>query len=100
MSLFSQCRQALGCHGDQDAEHKVVWKAISIALLSGRNSKLSRNDQEITQELLSINRDMEQTARVCTDLHTLQAYLSKVRRLTCHAASENFLHSLLFHSVF
>lgn len=76
ISLFSQCRQALGCHGDRDAEHKVVWTSISVALC---DSRLSRNDQEIRQELLGINCDMEQTARVCGDLQTLQAYLSKVQ---------------------
>lgn len=85
MSLFSQCRQALGCHGDRDAEHKVVWTSISVALC---DSRLSHNDQEIRQELLGINCDMEQTARVCGDLQTLQAYLSKVQcrvlKLSCN----------------
>lgn len=79
ISLFSQCRHSLGCHGDRDAEHKVVWKAISGCLISGRDSKLSHNDHEITRELLNITSDMEETARVCSDLQTIQAYLSKVR---------------------
>lgn len=47
-------------------------------LISGRDTKLSRNDQEVTKELLSINSDMERTAKECTDLPTIQRYLSKV----------------------
>ena len=82
LSLFAQCRQALGCHGDRDPEHRAVWKFISVALMGGRDSKVSRNDFELTQQLLKINNDMEQTARVCGDLPTVQAYLSKVRWLT------------------
>lgn len=78
MSLFSECRQSLGCHGDRDAEHWIVWKCVSIALTTGRDSKVSRNDFEITKELIKINDDMEQTAKVCDDLQTVQAYLSKV----------------------
>ena len=39
---------------------------------------MSRNDFEVTQELIKINDDMEQTAKVCDDLQTVQAYLSKV----------------------
>lgn len=84
LSLFAQCRQALGCHGDRDPEHRVVWKFISVALMSGRDSKVSRNDFELTQELLRINNDMEQTARVCGDLPTIQVYLSKAFDLKQH----------------
>ena len=79
ISLFSQCRQALGCHGDQDPELKVVWKSVSVALISKRDSKLSHSDQEIIQELSDINNDMEQTAKVTGDLQKLQSYLSKVK---------------------
>ena len=78
MSLFSECRQSLGCHGDRDAEHWIVWKCVSLALTTGSGSKVSRNDFEITKELIGINGDMEQTAKVCDDLLTIQAYLSKV----------------------
>ena len=78
MSLFSECRQSLGCHGDRDAEHWIVWKCVSLALTTGSGSKVSRNDFEITKELIAINGDMEQTAKVCDDLLTIQAYLSKV----------------------
>ena len=78
ISLFSQCRQSLGCHGDRDAEHKVVWQSISDTVKSSRDSKLSRIEQEVTQELLNVNSDIEQTSRLCTDLHTIQTYLSKV----------------------
>lgn len=78
MSLFSECRQSLGCHGDRDAEHWIVWKCVSLALTTGSGSKVSRNDFEITKELIAINGDMEQTAKVCNDLLTIQAYLSKV----------------------
>lgn len=77
-SLFLSCRQSLGCLGDHDAEHGVVWKAMLDCLISGRDTKLSRNDQEVTKELLSINSDMERTAKECTDLPTIQRYLSKV----------------------
>ena len=89
-SLFLSCRQSLGCLGDRDAEHGVVWKAILDCLISGRDTKLSRNDQEVTKELLSINSDMEHTAKECTDLPTIQRYLSKVSLRTILLVSAVF----------
>ena len=89
-SLFLSCRQSLGCLGDRDAEHGVVWKAILDCLISGRDTKLSRNDQEVTKELLSINSDMERTAKECTDLPTIQRYLSKVSLRTILLVSAVF----------
>ena len=89
-SLFLSCRQSLGCLGDRDAEHGVVWKAILDCLISGRDTKLSRNDQEVTKELLSINSDMEHTAKECTNLPTIQRYLSKVSLRTILLVSAVF----------
>ena len=81
-SLFSNCRQSLCCRGDLNAQHTIVWKALSVCLITGRDTKLSHNDQEVTKELLRINRDMEQKSLGCTDLQTIQAYLSKVSKRT------------------
>ena len=78
MSLFSQCRKALGCNGDQDADLSVVWKSISVTLRSKWDSKLTQSEKEIILELLQNNSEMEQTARVTGDLEKLQSYLSKV----------------------
>ena len=78
MSLFSQCRKALGCNGDQDADLSVVWKSISVTLRSKWDSKLTQSEKEIILELLQSNSEMEQTARVTGDLEKLQSYLSKV----------------------
>lgn len=79
MSLFAQCRQALGCCGDRDPDLKVVWQSISVALTSKHDSKLSHGEQEIIQELLNINNEMVQTAKVTVDLQKLHLYLTKVR---------------------
>ncbi|XP_068688097.1 alsin-like isoform X2 [Montipora foliosa] len=76
-SLFLNCRQSLCCRGDLNAQHTIVWKALSVCLITGRDTKLSHNDQEVTKELLRINRDMEQKSLGCTDLQTIQGYLSK-----------------------
>ena len=79
ISLFSQCRKALGCSSDRDPDLKVVWQSISVALKSKRDSKLSHGDQEILQDLLNINSEMEQSAKVTAELPKVQLYLSKVR---------------------
>lgn len=79
MSVFSQCRQALGCCGDRDPDLKVVWQSISVALKTKHDSKLSRGEQEIIQELLDINNEMGKTAKNTVDLQKLHLYLSKVR---------------------
>lgn len=78
VSLFSQCRQALGCCGDRDPDLTVVWQSISAALKSKLDSKLSRGEQEIIQELLNINNEMAQTAKNTVDLQKLHLYLTKV----------------------
>lgn len=78
VSLFSQCRQALGCCGDRDPDLTVVWQSISAALKSKLDSKLSRSEQEIIQELLNINNEMAQTAKNTVDLQKLHLYLTKV----------------------
>lgn len=80
ISLFSQCRQALGCHGDQDADVKAVWQCISVALKSRRDSKLSHTDKEILQDLFNINTEMEQSAKVTLDWQKMHLYLSKVSK--------------------
>ena len=79
MSLFSQCRQALGCCGDRDPDLKVVWQSISVALTCKLDSKLSHGEQEIIQELLNSNSEMGQTAKAPVDLQKLHLYLTKVR---------------------
>ena len=79
VSLFSQCRQALGCCGDRDPDLMVVWQSISVALQSKLDSKLSYSEQEIIQELLNINSEMGQTAKNTVDLQKLHLYLTKVR---------------------
>ena len=58
----------------------VVWKSISVALKSKWDSKLSHSD--VIHELLNINGEMEETARVTGDLEKLHMYLSKVS-VTC-----------------
>lgn len=78
VSLFSQCRQALGRCGDRDPDLTVVWQSISAALKSKLDSKLSRGEQEIIQELLNINNEMAQTAKNTVDLQKLHLYLTKV----------------------
>ncbi|XP_020613011.1 alsin-like [Orbicella faveolata] len=77
VSLFSQCRQALGRCGDRDPDLTVVWQSISAALKSKLDSKLSRGEQEIIQELLNINNEMAQTAKNTVDLQKLHLYLTK-----------------------
>ena len=79
MSVFSQCRQALGCCGDRDSDLKVVWQSISVALKTKHDTKLSLGEQEIIQELLDINNEMGKTAKNTVDLQKLHLYLSKVR---------------------
>lgn len=79
VSLFSQCRQALGCCGDRDPDLTVVWQSISVSLGSKLDSKLSPGEQEIIQELLNINNEMGQTAKNTVDLQKLHLYLTKVR---------------------
>ena len=98
-SLFLNCRQSLGCDGDRDAEHEVVWKALLDCLITDRDTKLSRNDQEVAKELLGINSDMEHTAKECTDLPTIQRYLSKVSTRTILLVSAVF-SGLIFLSFF
>ena len=78
-SLFSQCRQALGCCGDGDPDLKVVWQSISVALKTKHDSKMSRGEQTVIHELLNINNEMGQTAENTVDLQKLHLYLTKVR---------------------
>jgi len=79
VSLFYQCRQALGCCGDREPDLMVVWQSVSAALKSKLDSKLSRGEQEIIQELLKVNDEMGQTAQNTVDLQKLHLYLTKVR---------------------
>lgn len=57
----------------------VVWQSVSAALKSKLDSKLSRGEQEIIQELLKVNDEMGQTAQNTVDLQKLHLYLTKVR---------------------
>lgn len=88
MSLFCQCRKALGCNGDQDAELSVVWKSISVTLRSKWDSKLMQSEKDIILELLQSNSEMEQTARVTGDLEKLHPYLSKAMSTKQHPVGQ------------
>ncbi|XP_048580362.1 alsin [Nematostella vectensis] len=87
-ALFHECREKLGCEGDQDAEPLTAWKCISRALMSSHDGRPAHAKHDVLQQLFNVGNEMERSGKYTLDAQALQDYLSKAFDMSCHPLGE------------
>lgn len=76
-SVFNECRDRLGCLGNDEADLKKAWKSVAEDLVRAPVMKSLHQEREVIDDVLK-GVDLDQAKKIAKDKKKLQEYLSKV----------------------
>ncbi|CAB3990000.1 alsin-like isoform X1, partial [Paramuricea clavata] len=82
-SVFNECRDRLGCLGNDEPDLKKAWKSVAEDLVRAPVAKTMHQEREIIDDILK-GVDLDQAKKIAKDKKKLQEYLIKAFSLPCH----------------
>jgi hypothetical protein len=76
-SVFNECRDRLGCLGNDEPDLKKAWKSVAEDLVRAPAAKTMHQEREIIDDILK-GVDLDKAKKIAKDKKKLQEYLTKV----------------------
>lgn len=76
-SVFDECRERLGCLGNEEPDLKKAWKCVAEDLVRASSPRTLHQEREVIDDVLK-GVDVDQAKKIANDKKKLQEYLSKV----------------------
>ena len=76
-SVFNECRDRLGCLGNDEPDLKKAWKCVAEDLVRAPPGNSMHQEREIIDDVLK-GIDLDRAKKIAKDKKKLQEYLTKV----------------------
>ena len=76
-SIFRECRDRLGCLGNDEPDLKKAWKCVTEDLIRAPSATTLHQERAIIDDVLK-GVDLDQAKKIAKDKKKLQEYLTKV----------------------